>query len=169
MEKALQSFYYQFHTEQHYFLCHDILEDAWKENPNFTKQDAVVSLILLATGCYHYRRNNFKGAVTSFNRALIVIRNSSDWHTLGLEIHEYIALLRELKSLASLGQPFSPVNLPLSEHVLKEIKTTYPNFNFNKNMITNSYIVNHHLERDRSEVDNAREKALLARQFKRER
>ena len=62
MKEALKLFYFQFHTEQHYFLCHDILEEAWKENPHFNKNDAIVSLILFSTGCYHYRRGNLIGA-----------------------------------------------------------------------------------------------------------
>ena len=37
-------YYYQFHKHQHYFLCHDILEDAWKSQNTFSKHDAVVSL-----------------------------------------------------------------------------------------------------------------------------
>ncbi len=41
------NFYYQFHTKQHYFLCHDILEDAWKAENNYSKQDAVVKLHLV--------------------------------------------------------------------------------------------------------------------------
>ena len=45
-------YYYQFHKHQHYFLCHDILEDAWKSQNTFSKHDAVVSLILFATANY---------------------------------------------------------------------------------------------------------------------
>ena len=51
-------YYYQFHKHQHYFLCHDILEDAWKSQNTFSKHDAVVSLLLFATANYHYRRGN---------------------------------------------------------------------------------------------------------------
>lgn len=44
-------------------LCHDILEDAWKEQPSYSKQDAIVSLILFTTASYHHRRHNYKGAL----------------------------------------------------------------------------------------------------------
>ena len=64
-------YYYQFHKHQHYFLCHDILEDAWKSQNTFSKHDAVVSLILFATANYHYRRGNLKGALKSFEKALL--------------------------------------------------------------------------------------------------
>ncbi len=75
MQQALINFYYQFHT-QHYFLCSSILEDAWKAENNYSKQDAVVSLILFATACYHYRRNNLKGAYKSFNKSKEIIQNA---------------------------------------------------------------------------------------------
>ena len=71
MNKALSHFYYQFHTHQHYFLCHDILEELWKSNPNFSKKDAVVSLILFSTAMYHYRRCNKLGALKSFKKRYI--------------------------------------------------------------------------------------------------
>lgn len=168
MEKALQQFYYQFHTKQHYFLCHDILEDAWKENPHFSKKDAVVSLILLTTGCYHFRRNNFQGAKTSFDRALNVIQSSHDWQMLGLNIEQYIILLKHLKQAAKTYQPFLPVHLPLQDEMLHSIQTTFTDFYFRETLIDDSYIVNHHLERDRTEVTDARNKALIERRINRE-
>ena len=71
-------YYYQFHKHQHYFLCHDILEDAWKSQNTFSKHDAVVSLILFATANYHYRRGNLKGALKSFEKALLTINHAKD-------------------------------------------------------------------------------------------
>ena len=71
MNKALSHFYYQFHTHQHYFLCHDILEELWKSKPNFSKKDAVVSLILFSTAMYHYRRCNKLGALKAFKKRYI--------------------------------------------------------------------------------------------------
>ena len=62
--QSLNRFYYYFH-KQHYFLCHDILEEAWKSNINFSKKDGIVSLILFSTAMYHYRRGNTKGALVT--------------------------------------------------------------------------------------------------------
>ncbi|RIP34280.1 DUF309 domain-containing protein [Staphylococcus gallinarum] len=168
MEKALQLFYYQFHTRQHYFLCHDILEDAWKENPNFSKNDAVVSLILMTTGCYHYRRNNFRGAKTSFDRALNVIQSSTDKQILGLDIDKYVILLNSLKCNAMSCRPFLPIRLPLKQEMLQAVQSNFTDFSFRDTLINDSYIVNHHLERDRSEVIDARYNALITRRLNRE-
>ena len=73
MDDALIHFYYQFHKHQHYFLCHDILEEAWKLNLSFSKNDAVVSLILFASACYHYRRDNIKGALKSYKSHCLLL------------------------------------------------------------------------------------------------
>lgn len=86
-------YYYQFHKHQHYFLCHDILEDAWKSQNTFSKHDAVVSLILFATANYHYRRGNLKGALKSFEKALLTINHAKDDTQLHLNINEFKQLI----------------------------------------------------------------------------
>ena len=45
METQIMSFHYHFHVLRHYFECHDILEDHWKDQTQFSKHDAIVSLI----------------------------------------------------------------------------------------------------------------------------
>ena len=103
-----------------------------ERKPTFFKKDAVVSLILLTTGCYHFRRNNFQGAKTSFDRALNVIQSSHDWQMLGLNIEQYIILLKHLKQAAKTHQPFLPVHLPLQDEMLHSIQTTFTDFTFEK-------------------------------------
>lgn len=168
MENALQDFYYQFHTEQHYFLCHDILEEAWKENPQFSKDDAIVSLILLATGCYHYRRHNNVGALRSFKKALSVIEQSEQSIDLGIYTDEYIKIILELIQSVANAKQFVPIQLPITKEMEQDIFKKYPNFVKMPHVIEDSYIVNHHLERDRSEVDKARQQALDIRHANKE-
>lgn len=163
MEKALKDFYFHFHTKQHYFLCHDILEEAWKDNEHFRKDDAVVSLILLATGCYHFRRANHKGAMKSFRKALNVIQAYTNDTELGIELEPYKAILLELIAAAKNDDHFVPIQLPLTPSMQQAILKAYPNFTITDYTIEDSYIVNHHLERDRSEVQAARLQALRER------
>ncbi|WP_436956222.1 DUF309 domain-containing protein [Staphylococcus sp. AS1337] len=163
MEKALKDFYFHFHTNQHYFLCHDILEEAWKDNEHFRKDDAVVSLILLATGCYHFRRANHKGAMKSFNKALNVIEGYTNDTELGIELESYKTILLELIEAAKNYDNFLPIQLPLTPSMQQAILKDYPNFTMTDYTIEDSYIVNHHIERDRSEVQAARLQALRER------
>ncbi|MHD0397653.1 DUF309 domain-containing protein [Staphylococcus simulans] len=167
MKQALIEFYYQFHTKQHYFLCHDILEEAWKAQPQFTKRDAVVSLILCATACYHYRRGNYKGAHTLFQRASRVAHaNHDNLHLLGLENKDYLQLLNDLMEKTKQQIPFTPVTLPLTTTMETEIKRVYPDYAMMQQINTLPYIYDHHLLRDRHEVEQARLDALKQNQLK---
>lgn len=168
MEQALIQFYYQFHKNQHYFLCHDILEEAWKENNDYSKQDAVVSLILCATACYHYRRRNFKGAIKSFNKAKQVITYASrkDQMTLHLDIAMYIQLLEMQIDRVEQQLPFILIQLPINIQMLNQLELTFPDYYFMSTPVKNENIVHHHLLRDRSEVELARQAALEERHYK---
>lgn len=160
---ALLDFYFQFHTKQHYFLCHDILEDAWKTNPNYNKEDAVVSLILTATGAYHYRRHNYVGAYKSFSKALKVIEKYNSAINIGLDIQAYKSLLVELINAAKKEKSFEPIHLPLTATMEQDILQQHPNYVMTYYKIEDEYIIDHHLKRDRTEVEAARKRALQAR------
>ena len=160
MDNALKLFYYQFHTEQHYFYCHDILEEAWKENPSFSKNDPVVSLILFATGCYHYRRHNYIGAKRSFQRAYKVITQATSSQYLGLNINYYQKLIVQMISNIEQQKAFEPIQLPITETMEQQILQDYPNYILTPYVIDDEYIVHHHIKRDRSEVIQARQEAI---------
>lgn len=167
MQQALINFYYQFHTKQHYFLCHDILEDAWKAENNYSKQDAVVSLILFATACYHYRRNNLKGAYKSFNKSKEIIQNAKDRDTLYLNLNDYQLLIEQQIAKLNAAKPFSSVILPITPVFERIIKANYPDYDYNQETSTDPFIVDHHMRRDRSEVIAAKEEAIQLRKHRR--
>lgn len=164
MDKALKLFYYEFHTEQHYFLCHDVLEEAWKENPSFSKNDPVVSLILFATGCYHYRRRNFIGAKRSFERAYKVIAQDDYSQYLGLHIEKYKTLISQMITNIEQSKSFQPIQIPITEAMEQQILQDYPNYILTPYVIDDDYIIHHHLKRDRSEVIEARQAAIKKNQ-----
>ena len=165
MHQALISFYYHFHHQQHYFLCHDILEEAWKAQPHYSKNDAVVSLILFATACYHYRRDNRVGAGKSFSKALKVIEPFDEQDDrLGLDLRSYKKVIQEERTRLEQGELFEPIQLPLTTKMEDEIIQVYPEYQFSAEVITKQYILHHHIERDRTEVVRARQRALQERQ-----
>lgn len=167
MKHALIDFYYQFHTKQHYFLCHDILEEAWKAQNHYSKTDAVVSLILCATGCYHYRRANYKGAHTLFQRAYRVAHlNRYVLSDLGLKGNDYMRLLKDYAQAAQRQLPFEPMELPVLHAFTEAIQSVYPDYTMMQQVSTLPYICDHHLLRDRHEVENARLEALKLKQLK---
>ncbi|UIK47991.1 DUF309 domain-containing protein [Staphylococcus pettenkoferi] len=165
MHQALISFCYHFHHQQHYFLCHDILEEAWKAQPHYSKNDAVVSLILFATACYHYRRDNRVGAGKSFSKALKVIEPFDEQDDrLGLDLRSYKKVIQEERTRLEQGELFEPIQLPLTTKMEDEIIQVYPEYQFSAEVITKPYILHHHIERDRTEVVRARQRALQERQ-----
>lgn len=165
MHQALISFYYHFHHQQHYFLCHDILEEAWKAQSHYSKNDAVVSLILFATACYHYRRDNRVGAGKSFSKALKVIEPFDEQDDrLGLDLRSYKKVIQEERTRLEQGELFEPIQLPLTTKMEDEIIQVYPEYQFSAEVITKPYILHHHIERDRTEVVRARQRALQERQ-----
>ncbi|WP_338141214.1 DUF309 domain-containing protein [Staphylococcus felis] len=170
LEKDLVEFYYHFHNEQHYFLCHDILEEAWKSEPKFTKRDPIVSLILLATGCYHYRRENYKGAKRSFQKALniVLVCSSAQISMLGIIGEDYVETLKGLIFKSEHLYPFTPVAIPLTPIMITNIKRYYPDYRITPYVVESNIIKNHHIYRDRTEVIKARAIAMNQRKKKRE-
>lgn len=164
MDEALIAFYYQYHKHQHYFLCHDILEDAWKENSSFSKNDAVVSLILFVTACYHFRRGNTNGALKSYQKSLKVINEAKDSINLQLDIDAFKKIIQTQISSIQSSHAFVPVKLPVYKDFEMRIKFSHPDYAFTSFVVSEPYIMHHHIKRDRTKVIQAREKAKALRQ-----
>ncbi|MCI2934022.1 DUF309 domain-containing protein [Staphylococcus haemolyticus] len=164
MDKALIDFYYYFHKHQHYFLCHDILEEAWKSNINFSKKDGIVSLILFSTAMYHYRRGNTKGALVTLKKSLSTFEKANDKTLLQLNEQDYKTLiLSQIKSIEG-SKSFKPVYIPINNIFEKQIINTYPDYKFTTLLTQDEYIINHHKKRDRSDVISARHQAMIEKQ-----
>lgn len=58
-----------FNGNQDYFECHEVLEEYWKMVAPGNKEHPLVGYIQLATGMYHWRRNNFRGASKIMKKA----------------------------------------------------------------------------------------------------
>ncbi|WP_412177483.1 DUF309 domain-containing protein [Staphylococcus agnetis] len=162
LHQQLMEFYVQFHQKQHYFLCHDILEEAWKAQPTFSKDDPVVALILLATACYHHRRGNFKGAHRSYKKALTVCRHHDKltYQALGVDYHQFENELRQLIESTEQKERYTPIVIPLTVEMTQNILHHYPNYHLLKTVISSPYILHHHKLRNRDDVIEARARAL---------
>ncbi|QLK86118.1 DUF309 domain-containing protein [Staphylococcus sp. 17KM0847] len=166
MQHALIDFYYQFHTKQHYFLCHDILEEAWKAQPHYSKNDMIVSLILFATASYHYRRQNFIGARRLYQKAYDIVEPYDDDSVmlqLGIEASQYRSQLNMLIEATHSQLPFSPIALPITHDMKKALKRSYPTYYWCDTLIQSENIIHHHKYRDRSDVIAARKTAWALR------
>lgn len=58
-----------FNGNQDYFECHEVLEEYWKKVDPGNKEHLLVGFIQLATGLYHWRRENMSGASRMLKKA----------------------------------------------------------------------------------------------------
>ncbi|QJF25171.1 DUF309 domain-containing protein [Mammaliicoccus vitulinus] len=166
METQVMSFHYHFHVLRHYFECHDILEEHWKDQTRFSKNDAIVSLILFSTACYHYRRGNVKGALKTYKKSLQIAEYNDDFDHLGIERTPYISIINSEMMRIAQGEAYRNIQLPLTNACYQALESSYDDFEFNYNMDVSDYIKHHHLLRDRTEVIESRMSAFNQRHSK---
>lgn len=166
METQVMSFHYHFHVLRHYFECHDILEEHWKEYENFSKNDSIVSLILFSTACYHYRRGNIKGALKTFKKSLQIAEANDKFQHLGIEKTPYESIIKSQIMRIEQGKVYRNIQLPLTNACYQALEGSYDDFDFNYNENVSDYIKHHHLLRDRTEVIESRNSAYNQRHSK---
>ncbi|TDL97842.1 DUF309 domain-containing protein [Macrococcus brunensis] len=152
MIDTLVEFYYYFLHERHYFECHEIMEDAWKENSVYTKNDIEVGLILLATSQYHLRRGNKKGARTCLKKAYQILKMYS-LSEIGL--HDSVLYILE-ENMTS--EEYVPLTLPLTNEMKEAIHKQHPDFSVKH--APDARWIHFHRTRDRSDVIEARLKSM---------
>lgn len=144
-----------FNGNQDYFECHEVLEEYWKMIAPRNKKHPLVGYIQLATGMYHYRRQNLIGALRILNKAYSNFKANKN--SIFFEYIDYDSLTDHcLKSIAKIKQdcPFDSFQLPIINEVLKSL--------VDKKMVTRPndsyyFLLNKHMLRDRSDILNARE------------
>ncbi|WP_411844369.1 DUF309 domain-containing protein [Salinicoccus sp. HZC-1] len=169
-QSDLLEFYNELIIKQDYFECHEIMEEAWKRKNPRTKEDPEVFLILMAVGEYHYRRQNVAGAKKSYSKALKIYEdNPFSLENLGMEESLISAMISRMENMSS--AKFKPLHFPLTRHILRRLHETYIHvlsydgfLNWiREHQVTDEFIINKHLLRDRSQVVQEREAALKKR------
>lgn len=154
-----------FNGNEDYFECHEVLEEYWKEIAPGEKVHPLVGYVQLATGMYHWRRENFDGAARIMQKAIINFETNK-----GSLFFEYIDFDQLLITMSTLHarmkahEKFTRIQIPITNAelhtaVLKKVKTA-PIFD-------SHYLINKHSLRDRSEVIAEREKSKQLRALNR--
>jgi uncharacterized protein len=146
-----------FHGNRDYFECHEVLEEYWKKADPRNKDSIWVGLILLAVSTYHHRRNNFKGAKRTLEKAMhIFISQIPSVTKLGLHAEILQETLAERLKKIETGQAYSSFNLPISDPGLLETCISackQIGFQWEKESdTTNDSLIHRHKLRDRSDV-----------------
>ena len=154
-----------FNGNEDYFECHEVLEVYWKVIAPVEKVHRLVGYDQLATGMYHWRRENFDGAARILKKAIDNFETNA-----GSPFFEYIDFARLLRDMSTLyariksHESFSRINIPLTNAALKKateekIAATAP--------LDPQFILHKHMLRDRSEVIAERELSKQIRAFNR--
>lgn len=160
---AFVQFLSYFNGNRDYFECHEVLEEYWKEVAPRDRQHPLTGWIQLATGLYHWRRGNFRGATTILNKACTTLQTSTT--SPFVEKIDTAALLQQLKHLqkaVSEQQPYQAMTLRiLDEELNNKVQQAMKDL-----PLADSHFLTHkHRLRDRTEVLKERDIALQKRRI----
>ncbi|HWI50370.1 MAG TPA: DUF309 domain-containing protein [Rummeliibacillus sp.] len=150
-----------FNGNQDYFECHEVLEEYWKEVAPRDKKHPLTGWIQLATGLYHWRRENFKGAHTILKKAERTL-NASIYDPFLEEINTFNLLhqIHLTQEKVNNHDPYICWNIDIQSPDLKlkvehSIATLPPSDTY--------FLQNKHMLRDRSNILLAREEKRRSR------
>nr|WP_153732181.1 DUF309 domain-containing protein [Sporosarcina obsidiansis] len=142
-----------FNDNQDYFECHEVLEEYWKMQNNFSKEHPLTGFILMATGLYHWRRGNVTGATRSLKKALLRFQQIPVQYNVYKEEVNIDQIIEHVKKSLDYIQSdtcFTSFLLPISSSLENESSKTKQSITL---LPKNSESVIHkHMQRDRSDI-----------------
>ena len=149
-----------FNENQDYFECHEVLEDYWKSIPGYTKEHPLTAFILLATGMYHWRRDNHNGAYRTMLKAERRMLDFTSHSELYIEEINFKLLLQDLQHAlenVKSGLRFVPFKIDISSHTLKRLVENSP-VQLELLPADSDAVIHKHMLRDRTDILAEREK-----------
>lgn len=147
-----------FNGNQDYFECHEVLEEYWKMVAPGDKNHILVGFVQLATGLYHWRRDNVTGAARILQKAYQNFCDNKDSLYLSpINQKDLFSHLENSIELVIQQKPFQAFFLNIQD---KELKNSVQAAIKELPVPDNNYITHKHKLRDRSDI-------LMARELKR--
>ena len=154
------NFIVYFNRNQDYFECHEVLEEYWKSMNDYSKEHPLTAYILLATGLYHWRRDNMDGAYRTLKKAEKRMKKFSKFdsrYTDGIDyrqlVHDTTLAVGKVRN----GEPFSSFQILLSSESLQRAVQ-----GIESSMVLlpkgSDAVIHKHMLRDRSDILAEREK-----------
>lgn len=165
------NFLVHFHGDRDYFECHEILEEFWKESS--IKEPIWVGLIQLAVGMYHYRRGKLAGALKMLQGSYRILQQEQTALShLGMDTEQLFELISQTIDNVNSHVPYTSITLPLCDPQLlhtcqEECQQRRMPFGHPSNL-SNTYLVNKHTLRDRSDVISERQNQLQLKKSQRQ-
>ena len=150
-----------FNGNQDYFECHEVLEEYWKKCAPGEKDHPLVGYVQLATGMYHWRRNNTIGAMKILKKAYQNF--TMNLYSPFFEFIELDELCRNcelsMKAIEN-GEAFKAFQLPLeNEELISLVNKQIEELP----LLSKDFLLHKHMLRDRSDILEARKIKKLAR------
>ncbi len=154
-----------FNQNQDYFECHEVLEEYWKSLPESRKEHPLTAFILLATGMYHWRRENFIGALRTLRKAEIKFSTFLHMNPIFTKDIDFVQLQSNLRlSLSYLEhqKTFTSFEICMTSSELVELVTNVES-SMNLLPIHSNDIIHKHMLRDRTDILKEREEKKKGR------
>ena len=152
-----------FNGNRDYFECHEVLEAYWKEIAPGKRNHPLVGYIQVATGMYHWRRENYNGAERMLTKALNIFNSCEESPFLEkIQFNQFIEDISKSLQLIQQKCTFQPFELEITDEELKHIVKQKIN---ELPFVEHDFIVHKHRLRDRSAIISARTKSLELKQY----
>lgn len=150
----------EFNDTKDYFECHEVLEDYWKEVAPRQKKHPLAALILMSTSMYHWRRENFSGAIKTMDtsiKRLMETKESSFFETIDFE-----NLLQNMRN-SLINMQANKLFIPFFIHITDKKLLSYVHHLKIDDKEELEFLIHKHMLRDRSEILVEREKSKKRR------
>lgn len=150
-----------FNSNRDYFECHEVLEEYWKDIAPRNKEHVLVGYVQIATGMYHWRRNNFNGAQRIFAKGLQTLQTQRSDHFVTAFAPTLFDELEVTLNKMGQQQPFEAFTLPIADPIIQQLVDKRAA----RGLLQDLHFITHkHMLRDRSEVLDARAAKIASKQ-----
>ncbi|WP_214847896.1 DUF309 domain-containing protein [Exiguobacterium sp. s193] len=147
----IEQFAFEFNIQEDYFECHEVLEELWQAGGR--TDESLVALIQLAVARYHHRRGNLTGALRTYPKAFQKIeRHAASLTAAGIDAGRLI----ELKD-TFMTNDYQRIELPIDDHLARCLTKQ------SLEPLDRPFLVDKHRLRNRQDVIDARQAALVTR------
>lgn len=142
-----------FNDNQDYFECHEVLEEYWKQQENFSKEHPLTGYILMSTGLYHWRRGNLSGASRTLSKAIARFRQMPVQFNAYLEevaVDDIVLNLEHSLARIESNEEFRSFQLPVSPALRMAAEKSKPLLALLPK--DSASVIHKHMQRDRSDI-----------------
>ncbi|WP_203246426.1 DUF309 domain-containing protein [Sporosarcina beigongshangi] len=151
-----------FNNNQDYFECHEVLEEYWKSIPLSDKEHPLATYILLATGMYHWRRNNFTGASRTLHKVAKRLPTFSESDRNEINFQQLITHVNESVKRVEKKYPFESFPFAITSPAL-QAKVELARQSMTLLPFGSEAVIHKHMRRDRSDILRERDEKKKGR------